>query len=510
MSSTTISTATRRGGWAVLAASVILAAGCGGGGGGGTSASASGVTTGTITGFGSVIINGVRYRTSGSTDFEIDDNPGGQDDLAVGKQVTIRWTSDDGGRTRDAVRVKYDDTVEGAITAIDPVAGTLVVLGQQVQTGPGTSFDDDIPGRELAGLAVGQRIEVSGLVDASGVIQATRIERDDDDDEFEIRGIVTGLDTVAKTFVINGLTIDYSGVAPPAGLADGAFVEVEGDDFDAGTVTLVADKVELEDDDRGRGGDDDDDEDDDDDGEVKVEGFVTRYVSPTDFDVNGRPVTTTASTRYDDGVAGDLALNVRVEVEGVIDANGVLVAREVDFEDGDDDDAGRAEIEDVITAIPAAGTIVAGGVTIRLTSRTRFEDHSDDDDQFLNAAALQVGDYVEVKGRVATGNEVEATRLERDDDEDDASLRGPVTAIAAPNLSILGVEVVTNGSTDFEDDDDNEISSTQFFAGLTVGEQVKAKFDLGVGPRVAREVELESDDDDSDDDDSNDDNSNDD
>lgn len=479
-------------GWAVLATAVVLAAGCGGGGGGGGSGStaASGVTTGTITGFGSVIINGVRYRTSGSTEFEIDDSPGGQADLAVGKQVTIRWTSDDGGRTRDAVRVKYDDTVEGAITAIDPAAGTLVVLGQLVQTGPDTSFDDDIPGRDLAGLAVGERVEVSGIVDAAGVIQATRIERDDDADEFEIRGIVSGLDPVARTFVINGLTIDYSGVTAPAGLVDGAFVEVEGVDFDAGTVTLVAAKVELEDDDDGAG-------------EVKVEGFVTRFVSATDFDVNGRPVTTTAGTRYDDGVAGDLALNVRLEVEGVIDAGGVLVAREVDFEDGDDDDAGRAEIEDVITAIPAAGTIVAGGVTIRLTSRTRFEDHSDDDDQFLNAAALQVGDYVEVKGRVATGNEVEATRLDRDEVEDDASLRGPVTAIAAPNLSILGVEVVTDGSTDFEDGDDNDVSSAQFFAGLAVGEAVKAKFDLGVEPRVAREVELESGDDDSNDDNSN-------
>lgn len=488
--------------WAVLAAAVVLAAGCGGGGGGGGSAAASGVTTGTITGFGSVIINGVRYRTSGTTEFEIDDNPGGQDHLAVGQQVTIRWTSADGGRTRDAVRVKYDDTVEGAITAIDLGAGTLVVLGQQVQTGAGTSFDDDIPGRTLAGLVVGDRIEVSGLVDANGVIQATRIERDDDDDEFEIRGIVSGLDAVARTFVINGLTVDYSGVNAPSGLADGAFVEVEGDDFDAGTVTLVASKVELEDDDRGRGRDDDDDDDDD----VEVEGFITRFVSATDFDVNGRPVTTTSRTRYDDGRVGDLALNVRVEVEGVIDASGVLVAREVDFEGrDDDDDARRAEIEDVITAIPAPDTIVAGGVTIRLTSRTRFEDHGDDRNQSLNAAALRVGDYVEVKGRVATGNEVEATRLERDDDEDDASLRGPVTAIAAPNLSILGVEVVTNGSTDFEDDDGDNLSADQFFARLAPGEPVKASFDLGAEPRVAREVEFESggDDDDNDDDDDN-------
>jgi hypothetical protein len=491
-----------------MAAAAVFTAGCGGGGGGGTSATgaAAGITRGTITGFGSVIVNGVRYRTSGSTEFDVDDGPGGQDDLAVGQQVTVRWTSSDDGRTFDATIVEYDDTLEGPIApnSIDPVAGTFVVLGQLVQVGAATSFDDSVPGRSLAGLAAGDRVEVSGLVDANGIVQATRIELDDDDDddnddEFEVRGIIAGLDPVGRTFVINGLTVDYSGVAGAPNLADGEFVEVEGSAFDG--TTLLATKVERE------------DADDDDEGEVEIEGFVTAFASAADFEVNGRRVTTTAGTRFEDGTVADLAINARVEVEGSVDGSGVLVAGTVEFrsdvDDDDDDGPGRAEVEDLITAIPAADTIVAGGVTIRLTSRTRFEDHGDGADQFLNAAALRVGDFVEVRGTVLPGNVVEAVILERDDADDDASLRGPVTALAQPALAILGVAIDTTAGTRFEDDD-TDITADAFFAAATVGGVAKAKFPPGAVPRVATEVELESHDDDDDDDDDSDDDSSDD
>jgi hypothetical protein len=228
-------------------------------------------------------------------------------------------------------------------------------------------------------------------------------------------------------------------------------------------------------------------------------------VSATDFEVNGRRVTTDSGTRFEDGTVADLAINARVEVEGSLAANGVLVADTVEFRDDldgldDDDGPGRAEIEDVITAIPAADTIVAGGVTIRLTGRTRFEDHGDDDDQFLNAAALRGGDFVEVRGRVLPDNVVEAVILERDDADDEATLRGPVTALARPALSILGVAIDTTGGTQFEDDDAG-ITADAFFAGVSVGDVVKAKFPTGASARIATEVELESDDDDDDDDD---------
>ena len=59
---------------------------------------------------------------------------------------------------------------------------------------------------------------------------------------------------------------------------------------------------------------------------------MTRFVSIEDFHVAGRPVTTDAHTRFEDGVAGDLAVGVRIEVEGLLNTAGVLVAREIEFD----------------------------------------------------------------------------------------------------------------------------------------------------------------------------------
>ena len=46
-------------------------------------------STGTITGFGSVFVNGIEFET-GSSSFDVDDNPSSsEDDLAIGMVVTV-------------------------------------------------------------------------------------------------------------------------------------------------------------------------------------------------------------------------------------------------------------------------------------------------------------------------------------------------------------------------------------------------------------------------------------
>jgi len=303
---------------------------CGGGGGSFAGIDRLGVTTGTITGFGSIIVNGVRYETTGQTEYEIDDGPGGQDDLRVGQQVTIRWDSTDDGVTRRSQSVRYQDNVKGPIASIDVPGQSLVVLGQVVLVDPATLLGPGISPADITGLVPGQFIRVSGLLDANRAIRATRIDLlNPGGDDYEVRGIVESLDVLTDTFVINGLTVDYSQATNPPALANGQFVEVEGDTFDSGSGTLFADKVEIEDDDLPGG-------DDGDDGEV--EGYITRFVSPTDFDVAGVRITTNAQTRFEGGAVLDLALNVKVEVEGAFNSSGVLVAAEVEFEDDDSDD----------------------------------------------------------------------------------------------------------------------------------------------------------------------------
>ena len=115
--------------WFMALLLVVLAAGCGGGGGGGgTSASAgtAGTSTGTVTAFGSVYVNGVKYETTGIP-IRVNGVSGTQSDLSVGDVVTVTGTSN--GTTGVATRIVYWADVEGPISAVSTVVSTLTVLG---------------------------------------------------------------------------------------------------------------------------------------------------------------------------------------------------------------------------------------------------------------------------------------------------------------------------------------------------------------------------------------------
>ena len=56
-----------------------------------------------------------------------------------------------------------------------------------------------------------------------------------------------------------------------------------------------------------------------------------------------------------------------------------------------------------------------------------------------------------------------ATRLERDEAEDEVELRGPADGLQAPGFRILGVAIETTPTTEFEDEDAS-IDAATFFA----------------------------------------------
>ena len=482
----------------VLAAAALGACGggsggdsppAGGGGTGGTPPAAIQIaTTGIITGFGSVWVNGVRYDTSRASVYK-DGDPATEDDLRIGQIVRVRGDVDDDRVNGRADRIDFDDNVEGPIESIDLANGVLVVLGQTVLVGSDTSFDDDFSPRSLAGLAVGDVVEVSGFVNSAGEILATRIEKDDDDGPYEVTGKVVDLDIAAKRFTIGGLRVDYSTAMledfPAGGPSEGDTVEVKGRQFSSDGA-LLASKVELESDNRGRSRDDDDDDHD-----IEIEGLITRFVDATDFDVAGRPVRTTSATRYEDGGVGDLAADVKVEVEGRYDADGVLVAEKIEFKRDN-----TVRIEGPVSAIDASGTITVLGVRVTTDPMTRFEDKTDDDDvDRFRTSDLRVGDWVEVRGyeEPAGSNDVRARRLERVDADDEVEVRGPFRNPQAPGFQVLSINVDTDAATEFEDDDDS-ISAAEFFdraPGRIV--EVDGTWD---GVRLlADEAEIEGDDD---------------
>jgi hypothetical protein len=463
---------------AAFAASVIAA--CGGGGGGepvaGIDRGGVTIAQGPISGFGSVIVNGVRYSTSSAT-ITVDDQPGTESDLRVGYVVRVEGTVDASGTTGTARRVSFNDDLEGPVQSIDLAASRLVVLGQTVQVGANTSFDDSIVPRSLEGLQVGQRVEVSGLVGADGVIAATRIERKAAAATVEVRGTALSVDTAARRFLINQLQVDYSGATlngfASGQPANGDVVEVYGTVNGAGT--LVATRVEKRS--TSLSGSTDD--------RADLEGLVTRFASATDFDVAGQRVTTTASTRYVGGSAANLALNVNVEVEGGFDASGRIVATEVEFrQEGDIELSGRVE------AVNAAGSsFVMFGATVRTTAVTRFEDQSAADLERFSLADLRVGDYVEVKA-YRDANGLVATLLERDDAESTVELSGTATDVAPPNLRVGGIAATTGPQTEYRDNSGVSISAATFF-GAAPGREVKLRGSLVNNVVLAERAELE-------------------
>ncbi len=435
-----------------------------------------GFVEGTITAFGSIWVNGIHIETDGA-DIVVDDSPGLESDLRVGQVVRVEASLSDDGTTGTATRVVFENEIEGPIESIDLVTSRMTVVGQIVAVDLSTSFDDDISPPSLAGLDEGDFVEVSGLRDADGVIRATRLELRASTD-VELRGVVSGHDSFDSTFMIGTVEVDYADATlegfGSGSIDDGQVVEVKAPSYTPG-LPLDADEVELED----RLGDDD--------GlEAEIEGFVTRFVSATDFDVSGRPVITTPSTVFEGGLSSELALNVKVEVEGRIDELGTLVARKVDIRR-----AANVRIDALVDSVDdEAGELVLLGVTVLVDARTRLEDKSDAELSPFALSDISPGDYVEMRGGII-GGDVVASRLERDDDDSgEVSIRGFIDAFDRPDFEILGVTIETDGVSSFTGVSWNDADG--FFDNAEAGDLVEVSgVEIAPTTVLAEEVQEE-------------------
>jgi hypothetical protein len=231
----------------------LILGGCGGGvDSGGTGAQPQSFASGPITGFGSVIVNGVRFDDSKATVVDDEGTARSRDDLRLGMTTEIRGTgitlATDGSGTNvsAASNIVYASELLGPLQSVDVAGKRLVVLGQTVDinTSAGTTVFDEVsvPGG-LAALAAGDLVEVYAQFDAaSGHYLATRVERKGSVATYRLRGVVSILNATTKTFNIGTQTISYAGLAtaPPTSLANGNFMRVRLQTAQVGGLWLVA------------------------------------------------------------------------------------------------------------------------------------------------------------------------------------------------------------------------------------------------------------------------------
>jgi hypothetical protein len=493
---------------------------CGGGGGGSsdTATTSSDVTSsGTITGFGSVIVNKVRYATTSARVVRddgtlIDDSPSDDDLKAIlgeGNIVKVRGTrTDDSNGIANTITVDDETVGDIEIGSIDDTNFTFVVNGQTIFVSPDTIIDDSIIGNSAtADAAFGTlnttldllltgvvRVEVAGFP-VQGGIQATRIEDFNGSTTAgtgelgsnvdEIKGFVSNLG--ADSFQINDTIVSFGAGTifdDDFTLAADQLVEVHGST--TGPTTFDAIRIELE----------DDLFDDDFSGEFEVEGVIQSIVPDGtgggDVTINGTTVTVADISALSEGL--------RIEIKGVLQSNGNIVITRVQDEAED-----NIRTEDLVISADASSFQTRLGLNIEPSDRTRLEDDTIDNDDNLSLADFLAnvnGQRVEARGFPLSGTTA-WTRAEIEDSNDlDCSLRGPAADITGSvsdfTFKIEGVTIDVSQVSDnnFEGANDQPIGRQNFFDQLTAGIIVEATSDAnGIGcvdgTLTAREVEFE-------------------
>lgn len=415
-------------GWRAAVAAMCVVAGCGGGGTGEKwagigSGGTGGIASGPITGFGSVIVNGVRFDDSAAR-VTIDgaaDRP--LSELKLGMVVEVRGDIDVSARTGRAEEIVARYAVRGPASDIDAAHATLVVLGQRVRTDAATVLDGL---KSLAELAPGDLVAVSGLADAAGgALVATRLERRAAATDYEAQGTLGALS--GRTFRLGSLVVDASNAAlDGVVLAEGAVVSVRGALSPAGI--LVATRVAPAAATPPAG--------------VFLEyvGYVSGYASLASFRVGTLQVNGSGA-RIEGGSAGQLANGLRIEVEGRV-VDGVLVATEIDFLSAGAEAA--AELEGAVTDFVSPASFRVRGQAVDASQAT-----------FVGGTAAQLGDgrIVHVIGMVS-GVTIRASSVEFRDTMPASATRlaidGVITDFASPaSFRILGRPVSTDAATLF-------------------------------------------------------------
>lgn len=493
----------------LLALTFPLSTACGSGGGtqvAGGGIGGTGLSSGSVTGFGSFFVTGTEWVLDAQAEVELDGESGdamgafGEDDLALGMYLRVEGRRSDDGTSGNATRVVYDEAIRGAVEQMPfdlaPDRKTFSVLGQAVVIDDGLTI---FGGTTFLDLSMDDVVEVSGPVESDGTIRATRLDKLGTlvlgTSEVEFKGVVADFTPGAPaTFDVGPVevSVDCAGFtdcsALPNGLppSNGDRVEIEGVQTGAGMTPEVDALVvrpftpfasaigDVE--------------------NLALEGVMDDFMTLGDFTVNGVRVDASGAVLdpadpalYRDGTY--------VDVEGDV-VNGTLVARKLELEDGEArvdaqipsgglDRVGQGEI--VLLAEPGQQLVV------RVDAATRLEDDSNVGDPDLQLGELLVGDFLEVRGVDLGGGVLRATEVERDE-IDDVELRGRVESVdtntdGGVGFTVLGIYVEL--VQDVSSVPGSNVAS--FLAGLPTGTLVKARDDQDGSEQtfdIADEVEL--------------------
>jgi Domain of unknown function (DUF5666) len=259
----------------------------------------------------SIAVSGIPYSIAGAA-FRVNGHAGTRAAIRAGDIVSLVANPSSDGAGYAAAEVTFNGDVQGTVSAIDSQSARFFVLGQTVRVDSNTVFSSGIKPSSLAGLHVGDAVEVSAFANSTGDLIASRVQGRGHREAARVVGGVRSLDPVQHTFYINALKVDFSRAEVIGELTENTPVRVQGTRFETDGA-LVANIVRAQAPTLGDPG-----------AAGRIQGLITSYSSSSYFEVNGQPVVVSAGTQLK--LTEPLGLDVAVLVSGSFDTHGVLVA----------------------------------------------------------------------------------------------------------------------------------------------------------------------------------------
>lgn len=401
------------------ACSALILAACGGGGSSGSTTAAAGsppailgqsTLAGTVTGFGSIFVDGKRIDNHAvAAGRELEDGSIRPVELKLGQHVEIEH---DGNLV--ASRVRVESEVEGAVTAVNAAAGTLVVVNQSVTLnadaalGPVTIFG--APYTKLADIKVADNVEIHAVLktDAAGkvTLQATRIEQRVAESFDRVHGLVSDLSLSARTFKLGSLIIDFTDAKLlPAGLvlSNGTEVRVA---LAAGTVkdgtavkALMVKARDRKGESQGK--------------DAELGGAISSFdLAGKSMAINGVTVDFSGAAFNQNGRGLlDLKAGVYVVVKGAYSTNGALKASTIVIRGVDNDRGNEIELHGTVSNFKSVSDFMVRGVPVNASGAVI--------DASCGASARLFNDLqVSVTGSLAASGQVNITSVKCEKAED--------------------------------------------------------------------------------------------
>lgn len=363
--------------------------------------------------FPSTFVNGIRYDISNTVFLDEEGLPISQSALEVGIKTKMKCRPKD--RSKDNIYAANLSETHGKCDTIEVVVetvgelmsvnldqnqvGTMNIMGQPVNIKAETVFKSKVDGIDnITQLLPGMIVKVYGDTDGLGNISATKVKLKKtkladyllgNKEGVKVKGVITNLDTTAKTFSVRGARINYASAEMDlhdAVLANNIRVKVYAKSAVGTDGSVTATKVKVRN--KGKHG-----EQGNEGQEMDIQGEVTSDLSGEKFKVNDQYVYVDSSTVFDGITPIQIIKGAAVEVKGVF-RSGKLVATYISA-----GESSQARVEGLITDINPTGvntgSIVVLGQTYIINNETvMLFNGSPISQSLLNLGGLDVNDLV--------------------------------------------------------------------------------------------------------------------